>query len=93
MGFGMMLLFEAIPALIGVMYACANICDYTKPTITKFVWLFCLPFLGMQIFIFGIPSLVFYVAGELLLGSVCLACIIISFFIVGTIENRMVHWC
>ena len=92
MSFSIMLMFETIPALIGVMYACVNIGDYTDPTITKFISLFCIPFLSMQCFVWMIPAGLLYMAGYPLFCCACIAWIILSFFIVGTIENRMVNW-
>jgi len=80
------LLFETVPALIGLMYACANI-EYYSNTVKNFILLFCLPFFGMQIFIWIIIAGVFYMAGYLLFGTMCIAWIIISTIIVARAED------
>ena len=80
------LLFESVPAIIGLMYACTNIGDH-RPTVKNFILLFCLPFFSLQMFIWIIIAGLFYMSGHTLFCAACVVWIIISLSIVARAED------
>jgi len=93
---GALLMAEAIPALIAIVYTSARIgegisYDY-EPTIQRFVLLFLKVFLSFQIFFFALPLVFFFAYYQWLQVIGCIITIAIILAIVGWLDEQESHW-